>query len=68
MTNFIYLLAVTEVWKPSEGLIHSLLVIGAFLTAGVALSIFTFYEDCYWGDESYRKILKEGKKSSVRGA
>ncbi len=68
MTNFIYSLAVTEVWRPSEGLIHSLLVIGAFLTAGVALSIFTFYEDCYWGDESYRKILKEGKKSSARGA
>ncbi|ABX08569.1 hypothetical protein [Prochlorococcus marinus] len=65
MTNFIYVLAVTQVWKPSEGLIYFLLVIGAFLTAGVALSILTFYEDCYWGDESYRKVLKEGKKSSI---
>jgi len=56
----------TQVWKPSEGLIYFLLIIGAFLIAGVALSIFSFYEDCYWGDKAYRKFLKEGKKSSAK--
>ena len=63
MTYFLHLAALSEAWKPSEGIIYFLLVIGAFLFAGVVLSIFTFYEDCYWGDESYRKLLKEGRKS-----
>ncbi|WP_269623392.1 hypothetical protein [Prochlorococcus marinus] len=64
MTNFHFLLALSQTWKPSEGFIHGLFLIGAFLIAGVALSIFTFYEDCYWGDKVYRKYLKDGKKSA----
>ncbi len=59
-------LTFSQAWKPSEGFINFLFFMGAFLIAGVALSIFTFYEDCYWGDESYRKFLKEGKKSSAK--
>ena len=53
-------------WIPNEAFIYGLLVVGAFLIAGVALSIFTFYEDCYWGDKAYRKFLKDGKKSSAK--
>ncbi|KGG16179.1 MULTISPECIES: hypothetical protein [unclassified Prochlorococcus] len=67
MAFYSYYLALAQVWKPSEGFIHWLLIFGAFLLAGVALSIFTFYEDCYWGDKDYRKFLKEGKKSSAKG-
>ena len=64
-----YLFLITELaesWRPSNGFIYTLLVIGAFLFAGVALSIFTFYEDCYWGDESFRKYLKDGNKTSAK--
>ena len=66
MINFLLIASLTEAWKPSNGLIYVLLVIGAFLFSGVALSIFTFYEDCYWGDEAYRKYLKDGKKTSAK--
>lgn len=66
MTNFLFLTGALETWKPSESSIYFLLVIGAFLFAGVALSIFTFYEDCYWGDKAYRKYLKDGKRSSAK--
>ncbi len=66
MTNLFFITSLTEAWKPTNGLIYCLLVIGAFLFAGVALSIFTFYEDCYWGDEAYRKYLKDGKKKSAK--
>ena len=59
-------LTVLNAWIPTEGFIYGLLVVGAFLIAGVSLSIFTFYEDCYWGDKAYRKFLKEGKKSSAK--
>ena len=64
MINFHFYLATAQAWKPSEGFIYVLFLIGAFLIAGVALSILTFYEDCYWGDKEYRKFLKEGKKSA----
>ncbi|WP_269607935.1 hypothetical protein [Prochlorococcus marinus] len=66
MENLIFLTELTEVWKPSDGVIYLLLVIGAFLFAGVAISILTFYEDCYWNDKSYRKFLKDGKKTSAK--
>ena len=66
MTNFILQLATTQAWKPSEGLIDALFIVGAFLIAGVTLSIFTFYEDCYWGDKTYREYLKDGKKGSLK--
>ena len=67
MINFLfYFLATNQTWRPSEGFIYLLLLIGAFLIAGVALSIFTFYEDCYWGDKEYRRYLKEGKKTSAK--
>ncbi|AAQ00499.1 MULTISPECIES: hypothetical protein [Prochlorococcus] len=64
MNYYLLILAISQAWKPSEGLIKFVFVIGAFLIAGVALSIFTFYEDCYWGDAPYREYLKHGKKSS----
>ena len=66
MTNYYSYLFFAQAWKPSEDFVHVLFVIGAFLIAGVALSIFTFYEDCYWGDKAYRKYLKEGKKTSAK--
>ena len=59
-------LTAPNTWIPTEGFIYGLLVVGAFLIAAVSLSIFTFYEDCYWGDKAYRKFLKEGKKSSAK--
>ncbi len=65
MTNFFFI-SLIEAWRPSNGFIYFLIVIGAFLFAGVALSIFTFYEDYYWGDQAYRKYLKEGKKKSAK--
>ncbi len=66
MKHLLLIASANGVWTPPEALIYTLLVIGAFLTAGVVLSIFTFYEDCYWGDESYRKLLKEGKNTSAK--
>ena len=66
MNNLFFLTEVTKIWRPSDGLIYLLLVMGAFLVAGVTLSIFTFYEDCYWSDQSYRKFLKDGKRSSAK--
>ncbi len=66
MTNYFFLLDFSDAWKPSEGFIYFLFVIGAFLIAGVFLSILTFYEDCYWGDTAYRKYLKDGKKTSAK--
>ncbi len=66
MINFLLSLSTTTAWKPSDGLIHVLFVIGAFLIAGVSLTILTYYEDCYWGDQEYRKYLKDGKKSSAK--
>ncbi len=65
MITFLPYLALAQDWKPSQGFINILFIIGAFLIAGVTLSIITFYEDCYWGDKVYRKFLKEGKKSSI---
>ena len=65
--HFPYIVLTTlNTWIPTEGFIYGLLVVGAFLIAGVSLSIFTFYEDCYWGDKAYRKFLKEGRKSSAK--
>lgn len=48
----------TEAWIPSQSFLFVVLVIGAFLTGGVALSVLTFYEDHYWGDKQYRKELR----------
>tara|TARA_Y100001970_G_C14011060_1_gene738422 strand:- start:278 stop:442 length:165 start_codon:yes stop_codon:yes gene_type:complete len=31
---------------------------GGLLTAGVAMSVFSFYEDHYWGDENFRNKLR----------
>ncbi|KGG01466.1 hypothetical protein EU97_0512 [Prochlorococcus marinus str. MIT 9311] len=31
---------------------------GGLLTAGVAMSVFLFYEDHYWGDENFRNKLR----------
>ncbi len=60
------ILSTANAWIPNERFIYGLLFFGAFLIAGVALSIFSFYEDYYWGDKAYRKFLKEGKKSSAK--
>tara|TARA_B100001250_G_scaffold281664_1_gene243935 strand:- start:404 stop:622 length:219 start_codon:yes stop_codon:yes gene_type:complete len=59
-------LAITQAWKPSDGFIYALFLIGAFLFAAVALSIFTFYEDFYWNDKEFRKRLRDGKKYSAK--
>ena len=48
----------TSNWFPSDSFIYLVLIIGALLTAGVAMSVFTFYEDHYWGDENFRNQLR----------
>ena len=46
------------VWIPSYSLLYFILIVGAFLTAGVALAAFSFYEDFYWGDSKFREQLR----------
>ncbi len=60
-------------WVPSYSFLYIVLIVGALLTAGVAMSAFSFYDDYYWGDEDFRDqltkreiaekkhILKEGR-------
>ncbi len=48
----------TSNWVPSDYLIYLVLIMGGLLTAGVAMSVFSFYEDHYWGDENFRKSLR----------
>ena len=48
----------TANWIPTYSLIYIVLIIGALLTAGVAMSAFTFYEDYYWGDKDFRDQLR----------
>ena len=43
---------------PSDGFLFLVLVVGALLTAGAALLIFTFYEDFYWSDPKFREQLR----------
>tara|TARA_Y100001968_G_C19390606_1_gene735343 strand:+ start:834 stop:1064 length:231 start_codon:yes stop_codon:yes gene_type:complete len=45
-------------WLPSKSFFYAVLVVGAFLTAGVAISIFSFYEDHYWIHEKFREELR----------
>ena len=45
-------------WVPSNSLLSIVLIVGALLTAGVAMSAFSFYEDYYWGDEDFREQLR----------
>ena len=48
----------TSNWVPTDYLIYLVLIIGGLLTAGVAMSVFSFYEDHYWGDENFRNQLR----------
>ena len=48
----------TSNWVPSEYLIYLVLIMGGLLTAGVAMSVLSFYEDHYWGDENFRNKLR----------
>ena len=41
---------------------YLLLLIGALLFAGVAISVISFYEDFYWGDREFRDLLREGSE------
>ena len=45
-------------WVPSYFHLYIVLIIGALLTAGVAMSAFSFYDDYYWGDEDFREQLR----------
>ena len=45
-------------WVPSYSLLYTVLIVGALLTAGVAMSAFTFYDDYYWRDENFRDQLR----------
>ena len=56
--KLLLVLSSKEAWIPSNGFLFVVLVFGALLTAGVALSVFTFYEDHYWGDERFREQLR----------
>ncbi len=48
----------TSNWVPTDYLIYLVLIMGGLLTAGVAMSVFSFYEDHYWGDENFRNKLR----------
>ncbi|KGF97112.1 hypothetical protein EU96_1753 [Prochlorococcus marinus str. MIT 9302] len=48
----------TSNWVPTDYLIYLVLIMGGLLTAGVAMSVFSFYEDHYWGDENFRNQLR----------
>ena len=54
----IFLTLLTDTWIPSQGFLFIVLVFGAFLTGGVALSVLTFYEDHYWNDKQFRDDLR----------
>ena len=45
-------------WVPSTSLLYIVLIVGALLTAGVAMSAFSFYDDYYWRDEAFRDQLR----------
>ena len=45
-------------WVPSYSLLYIVLIVEALLTAGVAMSAFSFYEDYYWGDKDFRDQLR----------
>ena len=47
-----------EAWIPSKGFLYGVLVVGAMFLAGVALSVFTYYEDHYWNDKDFRERLR----------
>ena len=51
-------IAGTGNWVPSYSLLYFVLIVGALLTAGVAMSAFSFYDDYYWGDEDFRDQLR----------
>tara|TARA_B100000945_G_scaffold208888_1_gene168079 strand:+ start:880 stop:1098 length:219 start_codon:yes stop_codon:yes gene_type:complete len=56
-------------WVPSSSLLYIVLIVGALLIAGVAMSAFSFYEDYYWGDADFRDQLRfhpSNKNSSNR--
>ena len=46
------------IWVPSYSLLYIVLIVGALLTAGVAMSAFSFYDDYYWGDQDFRDQLR----------
>tara|TARA_B100000579_G_C22259965_1_gene588942 strand:- start:346 stop:555 length:210 start_codon:yes stop_codon:yes gene_type:complete len=45
-------------WVPSYSLLYIVLIVGALLTAGVAMSAFSFYDDYYWQDKDFRNQLR----------
>ena len=51
-------------WVPSYSLLYVVLIVGALLIAGVALSAFSFYDDYYWGDEDFRNQLRFNHSNS----
>ena len=55
-------------WVPSYSFLYFILVVGALLTAGVAMSAFSFYDDYYWGDEGFRNQLRfhPSKRNSTK--
>ena len=52
------LISGTGNWVPSSSLLNFVLIVGALLTAGVAMSAFSFYDDYYWGDKDFRDQLR----------
>ena len=50
-------------WLVSQPFLYIVLVLGAMLTAGVGVSVFSFYVDDYWTDRDYRERLRKGKRA-----
>ena len=64
MNTIIFAVASTPYWEAPYGLFFGLLVLGAMLTAGVGVFIFSYYVDDYWADEEYRMKLRRGSKKA----
>tara|TARA_Y100001968_G_scaffold286921_1_gene287956 strand:+ start:265 stop:486 length:222 start_codon:yes stop_codon:yes gene_type:complete len=56
--KLLFFLPFPDLWLPYELMLYCILIIGAFLTAGVALSILSFCEDHYLGDKEFRDQMK----------
>ena len=56
-------LATNNDWIVSQPFLYFVLILGAMLTAGVGVTVFSFYVDDYWTDSDYRESLRKGKRA-----
>ncbi len=56
-------IAANNEWLLSQPFLYVVLILGAMLTAGVGVTVFSFYVDDYWTDSDYRESLRKGKRA-----